>query len=133
MNLDELDYDLPADRIAQHPPGDRLDARLLVLDRRSGRIEHGRFGDLARWLRSGDRLVLNDTRVLPARIRLCRSTGGIIDGLFLRERGPGRWEVLLKNASKLKPGERLRFPDPGEPVSPVTRAFPPASTAIPLP
>lgn len=111
MNLDELDYELPADRIAQEPPADRLEAKLLVLDRRTGRIEHARFRDLADWLVPGDCLVINDTRVLPARIRLVRGTGGKIDGLFLREIAVGCWEVLLRNAGRLRSGERLRFAD----------------------
>jgi S-adenosylmethionine:tRNA ribosyltransferase-isomerase len=109
MRREELHYDLPPERIAQRPIWNRLDAKLLALDRGTGGIEHARFKELGRWLRAGDLLVLNDVRVLPARIRVFRSTGGKIDGLFLREIARGRWEVLVRGGGKVRPGEKLQF------------------------
>ena len=109
MRTEDLYYNLPPERIAQQPISNRLDAKLLVLDRRTGEIEHGRFAQLGRWLRAGDLLVLNDVRVLPARIQVFRSTGGKIDGLFLQEIASGRWEVLVRGAGKVRLGEKLHF------------------------
>jgi S-adenosylmethionine:tRNA ribosyltransferase-isomerase len=76
MNVADFDYDLPPGSIAQHPAPRRDRSRLLVLDRGSGRVDHRRFDDLPRLLRPGDLLVLNDTRVLPARLVGRKSTGG---------------------------------------------------------
>lgn len=95
METRELDYDLPASLIAKRPAPDRSQARLLVL-RRDGRIEHRRFADLPRYLKSGDMLVINNTKVLPARITGVRDDGTAMDILFVRERGDGTWEVLSK-------------------------------------
>jgi S-adenosylmethionine:tRNA ribosyltransferase-isomerase len=129
-----LDYELPQDLIAQHPAAHRDDARLLVVDGRtprSGSSESpwvGRIGtaapspaetaqavglrdlritDLPGLLKPGDLLVLNDTKVLPARFNARRLTGGRIGGLFIREEQPGLWQVMLKNAGRLREGERL--------------------------
>ncbi len=105
----ELDYDLPERLIAQVPAARRTDSRLLVLDRATGELRDRRSSDLAEMLGSSDLLVLNNTRVLPAKFRLQRRTGGRIDGLFLRERAAGVWEVMLRGASRLKPDEALDF------------------------
>ena len=112
-----LDYELPAELVAQHPLENRADARLLVVDRRSQSWEHGHVRDLGDWLRPGDRIVLNDTRVLPASLRGRRaSTGGRWQGLFLGE-GGGRWELLCKTRGKLTPPEAVVLDDPqGRPV-----------------
>ena len=109
MPLETGDFNYPLDpgRIAQHPAGRRDQARLMVLRRGGGPRGHHVFAELPRLLRPGDLLVLNDTRVLPARFSCTRATGGRVEGLFLREPAAGQWEVLLKNASRCRPGEVL--------------------------
>jgi len=97
MRTDELDFDLPPELIAQVPPDRRTDSRLLRYQRASRSISHHTFSDLPALLRPGDLMVFNDARVLPARFTLRKSTGGRVEALFLRETGPGRWRVLLKN------------------------------------
>ena len=79
MRLSDLDYDLPEELIAQEPLARRDEARLLVLDRKSKSIEHSRFYKLARHLRDGDLIVLNDTRVLPARLFAQKQSGGRVE------------------------------------------------------
>lgn len=95
METRELDYHLPASLIAKRPLSDRSQARLLVL-RRDGRMEHRRFVDLPRYLEAGDMLVINNTKVFPARITGVRDDGKVMDVLFVRERSDGTWEVLSK-------------------------------------
>lgn len=107
MRRGELDYELPPELIAQHPCEPRDASRLLVLHRCDGRIEHRRFRDLPEYLRAGDVLVLNDTRVVPARLRARRATGGRVEVLFLRAED-GDWRVLLRAGGRLAVGESLR-------------------------
>lgn len=107
MDVSLFDYYLPADRIAQRPAQRRDDSRLLRLDRATGAIEHHRFRDLQRLLRPGDLLVLNDARVVPARLALRRKTGGRIDALFLRADDDGRWQMLLRGRGRIRPAETL--------------------------
>ena len=110
-----LDYELPAGLIAQHPSARREDARLLVLDRSSGERTDSRFASLGRWLRTGDTLVVNETRVRPARLMLKRETGGRVELLFVRPAaGEGRaehWQVLARPAKHARIGARLAAPD----------------------
>lgn len=107
MRRNQLHYDLPPERIAQRPLDDRDAARLLVLNRGDERMEHRVFRELPQLLRAGDCLVLNQSRVLPARFTARRSTGGRLSGLFLLEHGPGHWRVMLEGAGRLRPNERL--------------------------
>lgn len=102
MRVDEFDYDLPPELIAQEPLPERDASRLMVVDRDSGRWIHARFRDLPRFLRPGDCLVLNDTRVRPARLFGRRATGGQVEFLLLDPLGDGRWLALGR------PGRRLR-------------------------
>jgi S-adenosylmethionine:tRNA ribosyltransferase-isomerase len=104
--VDDFDYDLPEDLIAQEPLARRDESRLLVL-RRAGGLAHHTFGELPSLLQPGDLLVLNDTRVLPARFFCRRVTGGLIEGLYLQPGAEGAWEVMLRNASRCRPGEQL--------------------------
>ncbi len=106
MRTDDFDFDLPEGLIAQQPLEHRDRCRLMTM-RRGGGIEHRTFHELPELLRAGDLLVLNDTRVIPARFWARRPSGGRIDGLFLREPAAGRWEVLLKGADRCKVGEKL--------------------------
>ena len=107
LHLRDFDYDLPSERIAQHPPAQRDRSRLMVLRRSGGAVEHRQFADLPALLGEGDLLVLNDTRVIPAKFSCRRKTGARLEGLFLRETVEGLWEVLLKNAGRCRPGESL--------------------------
>jgi S-adenosylmethionine:tRNA ribosyltransferase-isomerase len=110
--LDQYDYDLPPELIAQHPLPNRTDARLLVVDRRAGSLSHSHVRDLPEFLRPGDALVLNDTRVIPARLVGRRTaTGGRWTGLFLAADERGDWLVLSKTRGKLQPGETVTLED----------------------
>lgn len=105
--IQRLDYDLPEDLIAQEPAPQREASRLLVVDRGEGSIVDEAFRDLPGYCLPGDLLVLNDTRVVPAKFLLRRASGGRLDGLYLRELEPGSWEVLLNGAGRLSPDETL--------------------------
>lgn len=107
LTLADLDYALPASLIAQQPLPRRDASRLLVLDRATGRLHDSRIRELPALLESGDLLVLNDTKVLPAKFRARRATGAQIGGLFVRELGSGRWEVMLEKSRRLRVGESL--------------------------
>ncbi len=110
MRLSDLHYDLPPERIAQHPREPRDEARLLVLDRRTGALEEARVRDLPRWLRAGDVLVLNDTRVFPARLIGRREpTGGLVEVFLVRETAPQTWTALVKPGRRVRVGDRLTF------------------------
>lgn len=103
-----FDYDLPERLIAQHPAERRDGARLLVVRRESGAIEHRHIRDLPQLLNAGDRIVLNDTKVLPARLVGRReTTDGKWEGLFLRTLETGEWELMAKTRGYPKPGERI--------------------------
>jgi S-adenosylmethionine:tRNA ribosyltransferase-isomerase len=108
--LDRYDYELPRDLIAQHPTPTRVDARLLVVNRNQQTLAHHYIRDLPEILRAGDCLVLNDTRVVPARLLgRRRSTGGHWSGLFLEIGEGGLWRVLCKTRGKLVPGEVIQL------------------------
>jgi len=108
---DLLDYELPPERIAQEPAARRDDARLLIVERATGALHDARVSDLDGWLRPGDALVLNETRVRPARLRFRRATGGKVECLFVRPDPSGAWRVLARPARGARPGERLETPD----------------------
>ncbi|MDA3937383.1 MAG: tRNA preQ1(34) S-adenosylmethionine ribosyltransferase-isomerase QueA [Actinomycetota bacterium] len=108
MRTDDFDYELPSGSIAQSPAEPRDSCRLLVVDRGSGQIDHRVFSDLPDYVRSGDVLVVNETRVLPARLKGEKAeTGGAAEALLLRERYEGAWECLVKPGRRLKPGAKL--------------------------
>jgi len=112
MRTDDFDYDLPSGLIAQEPVEPRDSCRLLVLDRASGQIDHRVFSDLPEYIRSGDVVVVNETRVLPARLKGVKDeTGGLVEVLLLRERYEGAWECLVKPGRRLKPGAKMVFGD----------------------
>ncbi len=110
VRTDELDYVLPPELIAQTPAEPRDSARLLHLDRGTGTIAHRVFGDLPALLRADDVIVLNATRVFPARVRCLRSTGGASEVLLLEPGGDGTWTALARPARRLRPGEVLAAP-----------------------
>lgn len=110
MRTDDFDYELPSGLIAQRPAEPRDSCRLLVLDRSSGQIDHRIFRDLPEYLKPEDLLVVNETRVLPARLRgIKEGTGGAVEVLLLRERYENCWECLVKPGRRLRPGARLIF------------------------
>ncbi|UCD52708.1 MAG: tRNA preQ1(34) S-adenosylmethionine ribosyltransferase-isomerase QueA [Phycisphaerales bacterium] len=132
MKTERLDYNLPVELIAQAPAAQRSASRLLVLDRVNDTLVDSRFADLGAFLRPGDCLVLNDTKVLAARFFARRRTGAALEGLFLgsvgatargcpgqapvpaptaRADAPGVWRVMLKGARKVRPGERISIKD----------------------
>ena len=110
MRLADLDYVLPLELVAQEPPAERTDARLLVLDRGSGLVRHAGIADLPRLLRPDDLLVLNDTRVIPARVRGRRPSGARLELLLVRPLGEeGEWEALVRGTPRA--GERMHLPE----------------------
>jgi len=111
MKTEELNYYLPSELIAQHPAPVRSDSRLLVFNRSNGEIIDGQFSRLGDFLLPGDCLVLNDTKVLPARFFACRRSGAKLEGLFLAENTTGIWDIMLKGSRKVKPGEKLYLMD----------------------
>ncbi len=108
--LDAYDYQLPRELIAQEPLPDRSEARLMVVDRAAASIEHRHVRDLPLLLRAGDCLVLNDTKVVPARLLGRRvETGGKWEGLFLSQTEEGLWRLLCKARGHMKPGEQIEL------------------------
>ncbi|MBD0337796.1 MAG: tRNA preQ1(34) S-adenosylmethionine ribosyltransferase-isomerase QueA [Thermoleophilia bacterium] len=103
MRIHELDYDLPPELVAQHPTERRDESRLLVFDRGSGEVRHRVFAELPEELRAGTLTVVNDTRVVPARIRLERPRGEV---LLLERVGEGTWEALARPTQRLRAGRR---------------------------
>lgn len=112
MKLADFDYNLPEELIAQHPVEPRDSSRLMVVERESGALEHRFFRDLTTYLRPGDALVLNETRVMPARLMGHRAeTGGAVEVLLLKRLDRDRWETLVKPGKKARPGQRITFGD----------------------
>jgi S-adenosylmethionine:tRNA ribosyltransferase-isomerase len=109
MRASDFDYDLPPDLIAQEPAPERGTSRLLVLERATGTVTHRRFPDLLELVEPGDVLVLNASRVLPARLRGTRESGAAAELLLVRETPDGSWLALGHPGGKLKPGRRVRF------------------------
>ncbi len=110
FTVQDLDFDLPEDLIAQHPPATRDQARLLLVDRKTGQLQDLRITDLPNLLNAGDLLVLNDTKVLPAKFVARRKSGGKVEGLFVRQDRPDQWLVMMQSSGRLKPDERLMLP-----------------------
>ena len=111
MKTHDFWYDLPEELIAQTPLQDRTASRLLVLDRNTGRTEDRHFYNILEYLKPGDCLVMNDSRVLPARLLGCRPTGGAVELLLLKELGGHCWECLAKPGRKLQEGQEVLFGD----------------------
>lgn len=112
MNLSDFDYNLPEELIAQTPILNRDESKLLVLNKENGDIKHNRFKDIINELNPGDVLVLNDTKVIPARlIGAKKDTGAVIELLLLKELGSDIWECLSRPAKRLKVGTIVTFGD----------------------
>ncbi len=110
LAIADFDYDLPPDRIAQEPLADRAASKLMLLNRTSGEVEHRVFRDLPEYLQSGDLLVVNDSRVIPARIKGFRPTGGAVEFLLLRPDTDGLWLALAKPVKRIQVGESIEVP-----------------------
>src|SRR6187200_1200754 len=106
MKAGELEYDLPPELIAQHPADRRDASRLLVYDRVTGDVRHRTFSDLPSEL-GGELVVVNDTKVVPARLNLRRESGGAAEVLLLEPLGDGIWEALARPSRRLRAGEHL--------------------------
>lgn len=111
MKTHDFYYELPEELIAQTPLQQRDASRLMVLNRVTGEIEHKHFYDIIDYLRPGDCLVLNDSRVLPARLLGHRPTGGVVEVLLLRDLGDKKWECLCKPGKKMREGDTVSFGD----------------------
>lgn len=110
MKTSDFYYDLPEELIAQHPLEDRSSSRLMVLDKKTGAVSDRHFTDILEYLRKGDVLVVNNTRVIPARLIGARSdTGSPVEILLLKRLDDRRWECIVRPGKKVKPGRRFTF------------------------
>ena len=110
MNTKDFYYDLPKELIAQDPLLNRSASRLLVMDRKSGKIEHKHFTDVLAYLRAGDCLVLNNTKVIPARLHgVKEETGAHVEVLLLTRRTDKSWECIVRPGKKLRSGAKILF------------------------
>ncbi|MBE3130836.1 MAG: tRNA preQ1(34) S-adenosylmethionine ribosyltransferase-isomerase QueA [Acidobacteria bacterium] len=106
--VSDFDYDLPPELIAQHPPPHRDDSRMMIVDRKTGRVGHARFREFEAHASPGDMLVLNDTKVIPARV-WGESGEAKVEFLFIGELEPGLWDVLCRPARRIRQGDSLYF------------------------
>ncbi len=113
MRLSDFDYDLPPDRIAQRPLPERSGGRMLVIERRSGLLRHSAVSRLGEELAPGDLLVLNDSRVFPARLHGETGAGRAVEALFIRTVGEREWVLLLRPSRRVRKGAVVRFPGAG--------------------
>ena len=112
MNIEDFDFDLPEELIAQTPLEKRDASKLLVLDKETGEISHKHFYDVLDYMEKGDTLVLNDTKVIPARLYgVKEDTGAVIEVLLLKEKGGDVWQCLTKPAKRIKVGTIVKFGD----------------------
>lgn len=112
MNLEDFNYELPKDRIAQTPIKERDNSKLLILDKKTGDINHAHFNEIINELNKGDVLVLNNTKVIPARlIGTKEETNAVIELLLLKDLGNDEWECLSRPAKRLKIGTVIKFSD----------------------
>lgn len=110
LNVHDFDYELPEARIAQTPAEPRDSSRLLVMDRESGNLQHQHFNQVVEYIRPGDLLVANDTKVIPARLIGRRAdTGGKVEVFLLHRQSLDLWEVLVKPGKKMRPGQQVWF------------------------
>lgn len=119
MRTDDFDYDLPANLIAHYPAPARDGSRLLVLERSKNLLEHRNFSDLPSFLRPGDLLVLNNSKVIPARLRAKKETGSQIEVLLTEEVDTNIWWSMLKPGKRVRPGTRLHLLDHSSNATPV--------------
>jgi S-adenosylmethionine:tRNA ribosyltransferase-isomerase len=116
MKLSEFEYDLPDELIAQRPLEERDESRLIVLNRDSNGIRETRFGNFPRYLREGDLLVVNETKVIPARIHAIRRTGGGVEVFLTSRLGEGEWTAMLRPARRISEGDILLVGEEGHEI-----------------
>lgn len=115
MNINEFDYNLPAELIAQHPVDKRDESRLMVLNRQGKTIEHMKFYDILDYINKGDCLVLNNSKVIPARLfGIKEETGAKVEFLLIKRKGEDVWETLVKPGKRLHPGDAVSFSEDGK-------------------
>lgn len=117
MKLSDFDYALPPELIASHPVSERSRARLMKCDPENGNVTHHIFTELTEFLKSGDLLVLNDTKVMPSRIFGKRMSGGKVEALLVKPAGDRTWEALLRPGGRIKKNESLRFGEDSRTIS----------------
>ncbi len=113
MKLSDFDYDLPEKLIAQYPPKERGESRLMLLDRGSGEVRETRFANFPRYLQEGDLLVINETKVIPARIFGRKTTGGNVEVFLVRRTGDREWEAMLRPSKRFRGGDIVLVGDQG--------------------
>jgi len=109
FKLSSYDYELPQKLIAQHPAAERDQSRMLLLERQSGQITHHNFAEIVSLLPESSCLVINNTKVLPARLPGKRQTGAVIEALLVEEKSEGLWSAIVRKAGRIKTGELLEF------------------------
>lgn len=111
MNLSDFQYDLPQELIAQFPLPDRVSARLLILNRPTGKLTHAKFNRITEFIEKDDVFVLNNTRVFKARLIGRKNTGGKVEALLIRKTDGGSWEAMISHAKRMREGTRIYFTD----------------------
>ncbi len=117
MRLEDFDYELPEELIAQHPLEERDESRLVLVDRENGEVRETFFSNFARYLREGDLVVINETRVIPSRLLGRKETGAVIEIFLTRSRGEGLWDALCRPSKRLSAGDRVLVGDAGHVVT----------------
>lgn len=117
MRLDDFDYELPEELIAQHPSAERGASRMIVIDRGRDEVRETRFANFPRYLREGDILVVNDTKVIPARLIGRKETGAAIEVFLTRRLEPRRWFALIRPSRRIRPGDRVLIGSAGHTVA----------------
>lgn len=107
VNLSDFDYHLPPELIAQHPAPRRHESRMMLFDRKTGQCAFHTFGDIGRFLQEGDCLIVNNTKVIPARLNGKRPTGGNVEILLLEPLANGAWQCMMKPGRRMRPGEKV--------------------------
>jgi len=112
MNINDFDYYLPEELIAQHPTEKRDNSRLMVIDREAGTVEHKRFFNIIEYLKPGDCLVINNSKVIPARLfGIKEKTGAKVEFLLIKRKEVDLWETMVRPGKKLHPGDVISFSD----------------------
>ena len=111
MRTADFDYYLPEELIAQEPVTPRDHSRLLVIDRNTGDLQHRHFYDIIEYLKPGDLLVMNDSRVIPARLLGSKVTGAAVEVVLIERVEPGLWKAIVKPGNKIKKGNKMIFQD----------------------
>lgn len=121
MKLHDFDYELPGELIAQYPSPRREESRLILFERRTGELRETRFVNFPRYLQEGDLLVVNETKVIAARLHARRRTGGAVEVFLTRRIAPGEWRAMIRPSRRIAPGEAVFVDDGAHPITIVKR------------